>query len=116
MLWPKSISSGEKGFTGKELDTSVGRKLRQEAGLASDGIKNLLPKGMQKTLLGNPKATSYKNTEKVKGLLSMLTRKGPLSTFGQTTGRRVGRGAPGLAAAGIPALAGAFLSNDPSSN
>jgi hypothetical protein len=62
-----------------------GNALRQRAGVASgDGIR---------------------------GLLSSITRKGPLSTFGQTWPRRSVRGGIGLAAAGIPALLGAYLTS-----
>jgi hypothetical protein len=48
----------------------------------------------------------------LKRIISAVTRRGPLSTLGQTTGRRFGRGALGLTAAAIPALAGALLTND----
>lgn len=48
-------------------------------------------------------------------ILSTLVRRGPLSTFGATHGRRIGRGALGLAAAGLPALIGALVTNDPES-
>lgn len=51
---------------------------------------------------------------KLKGLLSTAGRKG-LSTFGQTHGRRAGRGAIGLAAAGIPLLLGATLTSEENS-
>lgn len=51
---------------------------------------------------------------RLKRIASAVTRRGPLATFGQTAGRRVGRGALGLATAAIPALAGALLTNDTS--
>lgn len=47
----------------------------------------------------------------IKGLMSTLGRKGLLSTLGQTYPQRAGRGALGLAAAGIPALLGAYLTD-----
>ncbi len=48
----------------------------------------------------------------LKGALQKLTRKGPLSTFGRTPGRAIGRAGLGLAAASIPALAGALLTEE----
>lgn len=48
----------------------------------------------------------------LKGVLQRITRRGPLSTFGRTPGRAIGRGALGLAAAAIPALAGALITNE----
>jgi hypothetical protein len=64
-------------------------KLRQRAGLGA----------------GNNAAT---------GLISKLTRRGPLSTLGQTTPRRIGRGALGLTAAAVPSILGALLTKDQS--
>lgn len=50
---------------------------------------------------------------KYKGGVSNALRRNPiLSTFGQTYPRRAMRGALGLAAAGIPALIGSFLTSD----
>lgn len=51
----------------------------------------------------------------LKGQISEWTRKGPLSVMGQSRPRRIGRGALGLAAAGVPALLGAFLTNESAS-
>lgn len=48
-------------------------------------------------------------------ILSRIANTGPMKTFGTTTGRRIGRGALGLAAAGLPALIGALATNDPES-
>lgn len=61
------------------------------------------------------RAANLPSGKGVGGILSNITRRGPLSTFGATTGRRVGRGALGLLAAGAPAFTGAFLTNDPES-
>jgi hypothetical protein len=51
---------------------------------------------------------------KLKQILSNISRRGPLSTFGQTTPRRIGRGALGLTAAAIPSILGALLTKDQS--
>ena len=48
----------------------------------------------------------------LKRIASLVTRRGPLSTFGQTTGRRIGRGGLGLVAAALPALVGSVLTDD----
>lgn len=46
------------------------------------------------------------------GFASKWTRKGPLSTFGQSWPRRAGRGALAIGAAAIPALVGSFITED----
>lgn len=51
---------------------------------------------------------------KLHQIISHITRRGPLSTFGQTTPRRIGRGALGLTAAAIPSILGALLTKDQS--
>lgn len=81
---------------GAEVDAAVGHLARQRAGIPSSGLGPY----------GAPGKTSV-----LKGLVSRATRRGPMSTFGQTWPRRAGRGALGLAAAGVPALFGAFLTN-----
>lgn len=53
---------------------------------------------------------------KLERILSNISRRGPLSTFGQTTPRRIGRGAIGLTAAAIPSILGALLTKDQSPN
>lgn len=68
-------------------ETETLNKLRQHAGL-----------GAGNTAIG--------------GAVSKLTRQGPLSTFGQTTPRRIGRGALGVAAASLPAVLGALLTKE----
>ena len=50
--------------------------------------------------------------EKLRQLLSQGTRRGPLSTFGQTNFTRGMRGSVGLASATIPALIGAFATDE----
>jgi hypothetical protein len=51
---------------------------------------------------------------KLQRILSNISRRGPLSTFGQTTPRRIGRGALGLTAAAVPSMLGALLTTDKS--
>ncbi len=51
---------------------------------------------------------------KLHQIISNITRRGPLSTLGQTTPRRIGRGALGLTAAAVPAILGALLTKDQS--
>jgi hypothetical protein len=51
---------------------------------------------------------------KLRQILSNISRRGPLSTFGQTTPRRIGRGALGLTAAAVPSMLGALLTTDKS--
>lgn len=51
---------------------------------------------------------------KLHQIISNITRRGPLSTFGQTTPRRIGRGALGLTAAAVPSILGALLTKDQS--
>lgn len=48
----------------------------------------------------------------LKRIVSLVSRRGPMSTFGQTTGRRLGRASLGGAAAAVPALVGAALTSD----
>lgn len=54
--------------------------------------------------------TAESNT--LKGVLQRVTRQGPLSTFGRTSGRIAGRAGLGLAAASVPALVGALLTSE----
>jgi hypothetical protein len=51
---------------------------------------------------------------KLERILSNISRRGPLSTFGQTTPRRIGRGALGFTAAAVPSILGALLTTDKS--
>lgn len=84
------VAKGSKSLSPEELD-----KLRRAAGLTSSARPGgTVPAGLFRTVLSN------------------ATRKGPLSTFGQTTRRRVGRSGLGLVAASVPALAGALLTSD----
>ncbi len=83
-------------------------RARRMAGLPSD----MVTPGKQGFLGKIPGVT---DVEGLKGKLSTAMRRGPLSTFGQSSARRAGRGALGLAAAGIPALLGALLT-EPSNN
>lgn len=79
-------------------------RLRQLAGLPSDRMRE----GTKFV----EKIPGVKDPAAVKGSLSSLLRRGPLSTFGQSNPRRAGRGALALAAAGVPALLGALLTNE----
>jgi len=77
---------------------------RRAAGLASSKI------GPGQEFLKSIPGLTPEKAEKLKGYLSTIGRKG-MSTFGQSHTRRAGRGALGLAAAGVPALAGAFMTD-----
>jgi len=76
---------------------------RRAAGLPSSKLGN--------SFVGKLPGLGVEKAEKLKGFISAQGRTGLLSTFGQSHPRRAGRGAIGLAAAGIPALAGAFLTD-----
>lgn len=78
----------------------------------SPGPKPVIPLETLRSRAG----IAYGGDSKVWRVLSTLANKGPLSTLGTTTGRRLGRGALGLAFAGLPALAGALATDDPTSN
>ena len=87
---PQKLQEIINRISGDDVDKlSQMNKLRQRAGLGA----------------GNHAAT---------GLISKLTRRGPLSTFGQTTPRRIGRGTLGLTAAAVPSILGALLTKDQS--
>jgi hypothetical protein len=86
--------------------------LRQKAGLPSTKMRpgteflNKIPQGVLDRIPGVDGDVS-----KLKGGLSSLTRRAG-RTFGQTHGRRAMRGSIGLAAAGVPALIGALLTDE----
>ena len=86
--------------------------LRQKAGLPSTKMRpgteflNKIPQGVLDRIPGVEGDVS-----KLKGGLSSLTRKAG-RTFGQTHGHRAMRGSIGLAAAGLPALVGALLTDE----
>lgn len=82
-------------------------RLRQRAGLPSSNMTERQRQILRKI----PGVKDDAAAKKLKGMLSTATRRGPLSTFGQTPLRRTGRGALGLAAAGVPALLGAILTD-----
>jgi hypothetical protein len=86
---------------GKTLGADELNKLRRAAGLASDVIEP-----------GSVMARSGKDLSALKGAVSSFIRKGPLSTLGQTTGRRVTRTGLGLTAAAMPAIIGALTTSD----
>jgi len=113
----ENLAQKMKGVTDADLKYDSAKEIgarkiptekRRAAGLPSDEIVRSKPG--QKTLL--EKIFKGKARD-VKGAISTATRRGPLATFGQTTPRRIGRGALGLAFAGLPALAGAFLTDKP---
>lgn len=88
-------------MTPAEVDRlGIGAADRRAAGLPSERVQNGL---LQKLFGGSTSAT--------KGRLSSGYRRGVGRLMGQTPGRMATRGAVGLAAAGIPALLGAYLTN-----
>jgi hypothetical protein len=85
-------------------------RLRRLAGLPSDAVKDNNLGGLLRKL-----GLSESTASKVQGGASSLRRRG-LGVLGQSTPRAVGRGALGLAAAGIPALIGALVTSKTSDN
>ena len=96
-------------------------RARRRAGLPSDVmtpsqrefLDKFLPQGVLDRMPGvKDIAGRDAQLAAVKGRLSAMLRRGPMSTFGQTHLSRAGRGSLGLAAAGVPALLGAFLTRE----
>ena len=102
------VSTAEQLGKMKKLRSADNARLRQLAGLPSDHIA----RGSIGELLQSKLGLSPDKARKIKGGLSSLTRKGPLSTLGQTWPSRAGRGALSLAAAGLPALLGSILTKE----
>ena len=125
----RAMTAGEIGNLERAAMTATGGtysdRARRMAGLASDvvdperhlkgfmGLDNLAP---QKLLDAMPGTRGISGRDEqlraLKGFLSTAKRKHLGSTFGQSTMRRTGRGALGLAAAGVPALLGALLTRE----
>jgi hypothetical protein len=85
--------------------------LRRAAGLASDAGNLQMDSATGKMVAAkNPGLFGKVDGSSTRGALSNILRKG-FSTLGQTHPQRIRRGALGLAAAGIPALLGALLTD-----
>jgi hypothetical protein len=93
-------------------------RARRMAGLASDVVEprhglDKLPQGLLDRLPGVKGAGGRdEQLRALKGFLSTAKRKHLGSTLGQSNIRRAGRGALGLAAAGLPALLGSFVTRE----
>lgn len=92
------------------------RVLAGKLGIGVDELGELPAKNVSKLNLSGDvdklrQRAGVASGEGIKGLLSSITRKGPLSTLGQTWPRRSVRGGIGLAAASLPALLGAFVTS-----
>lgn len=112
----RASSAREIGDLERAAGPGYDAKTRRMAGLSSDVMtdsqRKLLDKYLPQKLLDklSPKGLADREAQlrAVKGNLSAVLRKGPMSTFGQSNLSRAGRGSIGLAAASIPALLGAF--------
>lgn len=86
--------------TSKQIDDLI----RTAAGNDSATLKELMRLRRAAGIAGGDNA--------LKRIVSLVSRRGPMSTFGQTAGRRFGRASLGGFAAAVPALVGAALTSD----
>lgn len=103
----------EIGDLERKMGPGYNSRSRRMAGLPSDVMESrhdFLKKIPKEVLDKIPGVNG--DVTKLKGALSTALRRGPLSTFGQSHPRRAMRGTLGLAAAGVPALLGAFLTSE----
>ena len=99
----KKLSGGAEKYSESDLKLMSAKKLQEILDAASGGDLNKL---RQHAGLGAGAGAG--------GFLSKMTRQGPLATLGQSTPRRIGRGALGLTAAAVPSILGALLTKDQS--
>lgn len=126
---PSSVRSELSGMKGRFFGSPVGNAIEESAKAIGKGFQKVeQPNGQmarnfgalkqapgqileQLQKLNNTEAAKYRG-EQSRQFLSKLTRRGLLSTFGQGGGRRSFRTGLGLAAATIPALVGAFATDE----
>jgi hypothetical protein len=106
--WANTASADEIADAIRALPTAQqpqADQLRRMAGLPSSNVaEGSVGKLLERAGLSSEKAQS------AQGALSTVRRRG-LGILGQSTPRAIGRGAIGLAAAGIPAIIGALITN-----
>lgn len=112
------VSTSEVGEAVKNVGKTIRQGVQKVQGpngktrLDISGLKHVPGSIMHELeLLKRMPGTKYR-TGQLRELGSRMTRRGILSTFGQTGGRRAGRAGVALAAASIPALIGAFTTDE----